>query len=326
MWGYSLWALPSSLTNVIAIAAGYSQVLTLLGDGTVAAWGDDTFGQTAVPAGLSNVVGVAAGDYSSFALQSDGTVLAWGSVWAGGPNEVAATVPSGLTNVQALGAAGDHCVAMLGDGTLTTWGLFWSSTGDFPAAIPTALTNAGAIAVGADHDLALVGALPPSFTAPLLSRSVPAGRTVQFVANATGSMPLTYQWQCNGTNVPGATNAFLLIPDAQARNGGDYWVWCPTRKARHERSRDRNGHSPSAGYLSAADGSTGTAGRNGSLCRLGGRHRADKLAMAVRWRADSRGDERNADIDERSAHQQRYTSQPQQCSGLPLPASSQGWK
>ena len=42
------------------------------------AWGANGNGQSAVPAGLSGVVAVAAGNYHSLALKADGTVVAWG--------------------------------------------------------------------------------------------------------------------------------------------------------------------------------------------------------------------------------------------------------
>jgi len=42
---------------------------------------------------------------------------------------------------------------------------------------------------------------------------VQAARAV-FRAAATGARPLSYQWQFNGTNMPGATNQLLVIENA----------------------------------------------------------------------------------------------------------------
>ena len=52
--------------------------LALRGDGTVAAWGDDSFGQASVPAGLSGVEAVQAGEFWSAARRQGGEVVVWG--------------------------------------------------------------------------------------------------------------------------------------------------------------------------------------------------------------------------------------------------------
>ena len=46
---------------MVAIAAGGGHTVALKQDGTVVAWGGNSYGQTTVPAGLSGVVAVAAG-------------------------------------------------------------------------------------------------------------------------------------------------------------------------------------------------------------------------------------------------------------------------
>ena len=53
--------MPAGLSNVVAIGAGESHSLALKRDGTLLAWGDNSFGQTNVPTGLSNVLAIAAG-------------------------------------------------------------------------------------------------------------------------------------------------------------------------------------------------------------------------------------------------------------------------
>ena len=50
------------------------------------------------------------------------------------------------------------------------------------------------------------------------------GQNALFSVAATSALPLTYQWQFNLTNLPGATNATLFIANAQSENAGIYDV------------------------------------------------------------------------------------------------------
>ena len=100
-WGndsFGQTTIPAGLSNVVAIAGGYSHSLALRSDGTVAAWGIQWYGQTTIPAGLSNVVAIAGGAYHSLALRSDGTVAAWGR-----NDDMARRHPRGLEQ------RGGHC-------------------------------------------------------------------------------------------------------------------------------------------------------------------------------------------------------------------------
>ncbi|MGN6385500.1 MAG: hypothetical protein ACTHMT_04605, partial [Verrucomicrobiota bacterium] len=75
---YGQTTAPESLNDAVAIAAGYLHSVALRSNGTVTAWGDNTFGQTNVPTSLSNVVAIAAGDFHSYALQKNGQIVSWG--------------------------------------------------------------------------------------------------------------------------------------------------------------------------------------------------------------------------------------------------------
>ena len=100
--------IPPGLSNVVGLAAGGSHVLALRNDGSVSAWGDNSFGQTNVPAGLSNVVAVSAGAGHSLALLGDGTLIGWGSDYLGISHG-----PPGTSNIIAISAGGSHNLAPL---------------------------------------------------------------------------------------------------------------------------------------------------------------------------------------------------------------------
>ena len=214
-WGYGPdgeAGVPAGLSNVVAIAAGYQFNLAVKADGTVTAWGNNQYHQCAVPAGLSNVVDVAAGPYHSLALLNDGTVYAWGDGSDGETN-----VPPGLTNVVAIAAGGDpysdtaYSLALKSDGTVVSWG-----EGE-PAAPVAGMSNVIAIGAGADHALAIrTGPRTPVITLVPTDEYHLAGENVSFEARGAGLYGVTYQWQVNGVEMTGETNASLTITNVQA--------------------------------------------------------------------------------------------------------------
>ena len=142
--------MPAGLNGVVAVAAGGSHSLALRGDGTVVAWGNNSYGQATVPASLSNVVAIAAGTAHSLALRSDGTVAGWGSP----------ALLAGLSNVVAISAEGNHSLALRSDGRVVAWGN--NSYGQ--AAVPTAVSNVVFIAGGGSHSLVSARNRAPSGT------------------------------------------------------------------------------------------------------------------------------------------------------------------
>ncbi len=64
----------------------------------------------------------------------------------------------------------------------------------------------------------------PSITAQPSSQAVPAGSATTFTVTATGTMPLSYQWRFNGTNVAGATGTSLSLSNVQLTQAGSYSV------------------------------------------------------------------------------------------------------
>jgi hypothetical protein len=148
---YGGWGEPIQINNpfwvpVQAIAAGGNHNLALLTNGTVVAWGDNSFGQASPPSNLSNVVGITAGYLHSAALCSNGTVVVWGDDTFGQTN-----VPTGLSNVVAIAAGDFHTFALCSNGRVVGWGD--NTFGQMN--VPSSATNVVGIASGYYHGLAL---------------------------------------------------------------------------------------------------------------------------------------------------------------------------
>src|SRR6185436_3626238 len=62
----------------------------------------------------------------------------------------------------------------------------------------------------------------PVITTQPSSQTVNAGSSVTFIAAATGTAPLTYQWRLNGANISGAISSTYVIPNAQPAHEGNY--------------------------------------------------------------------------------------------------------
>src|SRR5207249_4900933 len=79
-WGYQATDPSPSLTNAVAVAAGYTgegssfgPYFALRADGKLTAWGSSSYGSTNIPSSLSNsiVTAIAAGWEDGLALRSD---------------------------------------------------------------------------------------------------------------------------------------------------------------------------------------------------------------------------------------------------------------
>jgi len=67
-------------------------------------------------------------------------------------------------------------------------------------------------------------AVPPTITQAPLSRLVYPAGNASFTVAADGTMPISYQWQHAGTNLPGATLANLRLTNVDATMTGNYTV------------------------------------------------------------------------------------------------------
>lgn len=142
------------VSNAFGVASSLKVTVTGL---QVAAWGQNSDGQTSVPPGLVGVVSVAGGQYHSLALKCDGTVVAWGA-GAGNRSERdfgQCDVPPDLTNAVAIAAGGYHSLALRSDGTVVAWGATNIVETPIAVTVPPGLRNVIAIAAGFFHSAAL---------------------------------------------------------------------------------------------------------------------------------------------------------------------------
>jgi hypothetical protein len=65
---------------------------------------------------------------------------------------------------------------------------------------------------------------PPAITTQPLSQTVTQGLTASLSVVASGTAPLSYQWQYLGYNVDGATDATLVLTNMQLNQAGNYSV------------------------------------------------------------------------------------------------------
>jgi hypothetical protein len=65
---------------------------------------------------------------------------------------------------------------------------------------------------------------PPSITTQPTNQTVVVGGTASFTVVAGGTLPLSYRWNFNGTNLSGATNTTLTLTNVQLSQAGNYAV------------------------------------------------------------------------------------------------------
>jgi uncharacterized delta-60 repeat protein len=85
------------------------------------------------------------------------------------------------------------------------------------------VTNLPGSAVSSNALLS-VYTVPAFIAASPVSQEAPVGSTVELAAAAGGTLPLAYQWSCNGTNLVGATNVSLTLTNLQSSQAGTYAV------------------------------------------------------------------------------------------------------
>jgi len=65
---------------------------------------------------------------------------------------------------------------------------------------------------------------PPTITRQPVAQSLLGGQTLVLTVSASGASSLSYQWQKDGSNIPGATNATFTLGSVRAEDAGTYRV------------------------------------------------------------------------------------------------------
>jgi uncharacterized repeat protein (TIGR01451 family) len=87
-------------------------------------------------------------------------------------------------------------------------------------------TDAGGAAASRPFGLTVNPKPPsaPAITSQPQSQTVSNGNSVTFSVAATGTPPLTYQWEFNGATLPGQTGSSLVLSSVTSGDAGDYRV------------------------------------------------------------------------------------------------------
>jgi len=80
--------------------------------------------------------------------------------------------------------------------------------------------SAGSVTSTAATLTVTAAAVAPTITTQPANQTVTAGQTATFSVTATGTAPLSYQWQKNGANITGATSAGYTTPATTAADSG----------------------------------------------------------------------------------------------------------
>jgi alpha-tubulin suppressor-like RCC1 family protein len=147
----------SGINNAIDIACGDYHALALLSDGTIKAWGNNSFGNQLGDgsstdryspvnvSGINNAIAISTQYRTCLALLSDGTVKQWGTNLGNIP-----IIVSNLSNVISISING-LALAVLSNGTVVSW-----STPTSTKTTISGINNAISVSAGTDHYLVLL--------------------------------------------------------------------------------------------------------------------------------------------------------------------------
>lgn len=192
-------------------------------------------GQTTSTLSLTNVQTADAGSYTVIATNSAGSATSSAATLSvttapaitTQPQNASATVGGSVTlSVVASGTAplsyqwkkGGTAISGATSASYTISNVQTTDAGSYTVTVTNSIgsvtSNAATLTVSS----------APSITSQPQGSSVVVGNSVSFSVTATGSAPLTYQWQKGGTAISGATSSTYSIASAQLTDAGSYTV------------------------------------------------------------------------------------------------------
>lgn len=88
-----------------------------------------------------------------------------------------------------------------------------------------AISNRDGVTLSANATLTVIDIAPVITSGPTPSSlTIGSGSSASFSASATGTEPISFQWQFNTADIPGATNSTYTLNNAQTNNSGNYRV------------------------------------------------------------------------------------------------------
>ena len=230
--------LPSSVRQLVAFN---DDGMALLSNGTVATWGDGSYGQTGdgvrnislipiVLSGLTGITQVAGNGGDEMALDSSGTVWVWGNNYSGqagnGTNGGQILTPRrvpGLSGVVQIAAGDASDYALKSDGTVWAWG--YNEQGElgdgttlnrlYPSQVP-GLTGISKIAAGEEAAYAI---------RPDGSVMAWGNNSHGLLGNGTGTGMSTIPVQVPGLTGISQISAGLVETFALTAFAGTVWAW-----------------------------------------------------------------------------------------------------
>ena len=217
---------PSDLTQYVLGTSPDYMYIWQTTNGSVNVYHQLSYGMfSQLPGDLTNVIKIAANTIEPIALKADGTLESWGGrpylTHGGAVGTLHTNYFPGISNIVYLdgNTFNSTYLALRSDGVVLD-----PFTG---TAVNPLLPFATAVAAGSTHALAIVQpsgpVSPPAILGNPVPQTVQVGANIFFKFSAIGMGNITYQWYFNQTNaIPGATNRFLALNNAQPEQTGSY--------------------------------------------------------------------------------------------------------
>ncbi|MBE7504328.1 MAG: SUMF1/EgtB/PvdO family nonheme iron enzyme [Verrucomicrobiales bacterium] len=210
----------ADLTNIVALDATEALAAYWRANNTlVVKMVPDLIARPAAPFGLGGAVSFVGRGDTNYVLKGNGRVLYWREApRTGGPKPL----PVSWNPVVAIASGEHHVIGLQADGTVVgAAGQAGLAAGTVPSNLPRTVQ----IAAGAYHSLALLAPEgPPRLWRQPAALEVFAGEWARLEVGAYGAEPLTYQWQFNGEDLPGATALTLVLGQTGPEQAGTYRV------------------------------------------------------------------------------------------------------